>query len=58
MRYYDTTTHTEVLSESTTTIPMTDERVRDFFRCLEEDEYITYIDDLPIIKKVELPENP
>lgn len=54
MRYYDTTTHTETNTESETTIPDTDDRVKDFFKPLSENEYVIYVNDLPVIKQVKV----
>ena len=55
MRYYDKTTHTETDKKSSTTIPQTDDRVKDFFKQLEGGHRVIYIDDLPVIEPISLP---
>jgi hypothetical protein len=52
MRYYDTTTKNETHTISDSTIPMTDSRVVDFFKPLEEGYMVDYTaDNLPLIVK-------
>lgn len=56
MRYYDTLTHTETRVESDTTIPMTDDRVKDFFQPINPDTHrVRFVNDLPIVEPIPQP---
>jgi hypothetical protein len=56
IRYYDTVTKTETHTESDTTIISTDDRVREFFKPLEEGKKLEYTDDgLPLIVDIPTP---
>lgn len=52
MKYFDRKTHTEVHSESSTTIQENDLRVVDFFKPLEDGYEVVIRDDLPFIERI------
>lgn len=54
-KYYDTSTRAETYTESDTTIISTDDRVKEFFKLLEEGKRLEFTaDGLPLI--VDIPE--
>lgn len=55
MRYFDIATHTETHMSSSTTIPYTDTRVKEFFKPLKAGYRIIFVNDLPVIELVPSP---